>query len=68
MNVPLDYEVLRLVWWAFLGLLLIGFAQLPDLVAQVRDVLVQAGDLGGIIFGGLLVAEKNHAAGNCGCQ
>lgn len=26
MNVPLDYEVLRLVWWAFLGLLLIGFA------------------------------------------
>lgn len=25
---PLDYEVLRLIWWALLGLLLIGFAVL----------------------------------------
>jgi cytochrome bd ubiquinol oxidase subunit II len=26
MTVPLDYEILRLVWWLFLGVLLIGFA------------------------------------------
>lgn len=26
MTVPLDYEVLRLTWWIFLGILLIGFA------------------------------------------
>ncbi len=26
MSVPIDYEVLRLIWWALLGILLIGFA------------------------------------------
>jgi cytochrome d ubiquinol oxidase subunit II len=26
MGIPLDYEVLRLIWWLFLGVLLIGFA------------------------------------------
>jgi cytochrome d ubiquinol oxidase subunit II len=26
MTVPLDYEVLRLIWWLFLGVLLVGFA------------------------------------------
>ncbi len=26
MSIPLDYEVLRLIWWALLGVLLIGFA------------------------------------------
>jgi cytochrome d ubiquinol oxidase subunit II len=26
MTIPLDYEVLRLIWWLFLGVLLIGFA------------------------------------------
>ncbi len=26
MTIPLDYETLRLVWWLFLGVLLIGFA------------------------------------------
>ncbi|MBI5263580.1 MAG: cytochrome d ubiquinol oxidase subunit II [Bradyrhizobium sp.] len=26
MSIPLDYEVLRLIWWALLGILLIGFA------------------------------------------
>jgi cytochrome d ubiquinol oxidase subunit II len=26
MTIPLDYEILRLVWWLFLGVLLIGFA------------------------------------------
>lgn len=26
MNVPIDYEILRLIWWALLGILLIGFA------------------------------------------
>ena len=25
-NIPLDYETMRLVWWALLGILLIGFA------------------------------------------
>src|SRR3984957_2577541 len=25
-TIPLDYEILRLVWWLFLGVLLIGFA------------------------------------------
>ncbi|WP_181183937.1 cytochrome d ubiquinol oxidase subunit II [Prosthecodimorpha hirschii] len=26
MNIPVDYETLRLIWWLFLGILLIGFA------------------------------------------
>src|SRR5947199_6000672 len=26
MGIPLDYETLRLIWWLFLGVLLIGFA------------------------------------------
>jgi cytochrome bd ubiquinol oxidase subunit II len=26
MTIPLDYEMLRLIWWLFLGVLLIGFA------------------------------------------
>ena len=26
MTVPIDYEVLRLIWWLLLGVLLIGFA------------------------------------------
>ncbi len=26
MSIPIDYEILRLVWWLFLGVLLIGFA------------------------------------------
>jgi cytochrome bd ubiquinol oxidase subunit II len=26
MTVPIDYEVLRIIWWLFLGVLLIGFA------------------------------------------
>ena len=26
MTVPLDFEILRLIWWLFLGVLLIGFA------------------------------------------
>ena len=25
-SIPLDYETLRLIWWALLGVLLIGFA------------------------------------------
>ena len=24
MSIPLDYEILRLIWWLFLGVLLIG--------------------------------------------
>ena len=26
MSIPLDYEMLRLIWWLFIGVLLIGFA------------------------------------------
>ena len=26
MSIPLDYEILRLIWWLLLGVLLIGFA------------------------------------------
>src|ERR1700739_794211 len=26
MHVPVDFEVLRVIWWLFLGVLLIGFA------------------------------------------
>ena len=26
MSIPLDYEILRVIWWLFLGVLLIGFA------------------------------------------
>ena len=26
MTVPIDYETLRVIWWALLGVLLIGFA------------------------------------------
>jgi cytochrome d ubiquinol oxidase subunit II len=26
MSIPVDYEILRLIWWLFLGVLLIGFA------------------------------------------
>ena len=26
MTVPIDYEILRIIWWALLGILLIGFA------------------------------------------
>ncbi|OAN57350.1 cytochrome d ubiquinol oxidase subunit II [Sphingomonas sp. TDK1] len=26
MSIPLDYEILRLIWWALLGVLLIGFS------------------------------------------
>ena len=26
MHIPLDYETLRIIWWALMGVLLIGFA------------------------------------------
>ena len=26
MSIPLDYEILRVIWWLFLGVLLVGFA------------------------------------------
>ena len=26
MHIPLDYETLRVIWWALMGVLLIGFA------------------------------------------
>src|SRR3989338_11380616 len=34
MHLPLDYEILRLLWWAILGVLLIGVAILSPVVAK----------------------------------
>lgn len=39
MTLPLDYETLRLVWWLFLGLLLIGFAIMDGFDLGVAAVL-----------------------------
>jgi len=37
--IPLDYEVLRLIWWALLGILLIGFAILGGMDLGVGALL-----------------------------
>lgn len=39
MTVPLDYETLRLIWWALLGVLLIGFAVLDGYDLGVAALL-----------------------------
>jgi cytochrome d ubiquinol oxidase subunit II len=40
--VPIPYDILRLIWWALLGVLLIGFAVLDgyDLGAAMLSPLV----------------------------
>lgn len=37
--IPLDYEVLRLIWWALLGILLIGFAIMGGMDLGVGTLL-----------------------------
>jgi cytochrome bd ubiquinol oxidase subunit II len=39
MSIPLDYEILRLIWWLFLGVLLIGFAIMDGFDLGVVDVI-----------------------------
>lgn len=38
-SIPLDYETLRLIWWALLGILLIGFAIMGGMDLGVGAVL-----------------------------
>src|SRR5580693_3872402 len=40
MSVPLDYEVLRLIWWLLLGVLLIGFAVMDGFDLGVAALLL----------------------------
>lgn len=39
MGIPVDYEILRLVWWLFLGVLLIGFAIMDGFDLGVATLL-----------------------------
>jgi len=39
MHVPIDYELLRVIWWLFLGLLLIGFAIMDGFDLGVATLL-----------------------------
>ncbi len=39
MSIPLDYEILRLIWWLFLGVLLIGFAIMDGFDLGVATLL-----------------------------
>lgn len=47
MTLPLDYEILRLLWWAILGVLLIGFAVLQgfDLGVAILSPAVTKNDM-----------------------
>ena len=47
MTIPIDYATLRLIWWAFLGVLLIGFAVMDgfDLGAAVLQPFVARTDI-----------------------
>lgn len=39
MGIPVDYEILRLIWWLFLGVLLIGFAVMDGFDLGVATLL-----------------------------
>jgi len=39
MSIPIDYEILRLIWWLFLGVLLIGFAIMDGFDLGVATLL-----------------------------
>jgi cytochrome d ubiquinol oxidase subunit II len=39
MHVPVDYEILRVIWWLFLGVLLIGFAIMDGFDLGVATLL-----------------------------
>ena len=45
--IPIDYAILRLIWWAFLGVLLIGFAVMDgfDLGAALLQPFVARTDI-----------------------
>ena len=47
MTIPIDYAILRLIWWALLGILLIGFAVMDgfDLGAAVLQPFVARTDI-----------------------
>src|SRR4029077_1158965 len=38
-GIPLDYEMLRLIWWLFIGVLLIGFAIMDGFDLRVAMLL-----------------------------
>src|ERR1700726_4445066 len=42
-TIPVDYEILRLVWWLFLGVLLIGFAIMDGFDLGVGRLLPYGG-------------------------
>ena len=39
MSIPVDYEILRVIWWLFLGVLLIGFAIMDGFDLGVATLL-----------------------------
>ena len=39
MSIPVDYEILRVIWWLFLGMLLIGFAIMDGFDLGVATLL-----------------------------
>src|SRR5664279_4889873 len=39
MPIPVDYEILRVIWWLFLGVLLIGFAIMDGFDLGVATLL-----------------------------
>jgi cytochrome d ubiquinol oxidase subunit II len=39
MSIPIDYEILRVIWWLFLGVLLIGFAIMDGFDLGVATLL-----------------------------
>ncbi len=43
MSIPLDYEILRVLWWLFLGVLLIGFAIMDGFDLRSRDAAALCG-------------------------
>jgi len=43
MSIPVDYEILRVIWWLFLGVLLIGFAVMDGFDLGVATLLPYVG-------------------------
>src|SRR5674476_1260160 len=39
MSIPVDYDILRVIWWLFLGVLLIGFAIMDGFDLGVATLL-----------------------------
>ena len=77
MSIPVDYEILRVIWWLFLGVLLIGFAIMDGFDLGVATLLPFVARTGSHITPGRLVRDTSgNAAGPCpgegdggvGCQ